>query len=171
MKALLLAAVAAVILPAAAQARPVWTFDRDDAGHARLIFADPEDGGEGDPPMLTCTPRGQMTVLTYADGAHFPLHTASEQSQERLDRQGRPGPWPAQVRVSSGGVTAMAPGHAEYGGEMNDTSVVRGVLPLTSPVIRAFRTTGRLRLVAFGEDAGLTPVPQPLLRRFMAACR
>lgn len=172
MKAALLSAVIAVaVLPAVAQARPVWTFDRDDDRHAHLLFADPEDGGEGDPPSITCTPNGSVTLTSFVDGDHFPLHSANPQSDVKLDSHGRRAPWISQVRVSSGAVSALAPARAEYGGEMNGTTVVRAVLPRTSPVYRAFTASGRIRVVAYGQDAGLTPVPRRLLTRFVAACR
>lgn len=171
MKLIALAAAALLILPATAQARSAWSFNRD-GGSPTLLFIDPEDGGEGDVPTLSCSVRtGQVTALAFADSDHFPLHRANEQSMVQLDAHGRPGPWPARLTVSSGAVSVVAVGRAEYGGEMNSTTLVRGVLPLTSPVIRAFAASGRIKLVAYGQDAELTRVPMPLVTRFMTACR
>ena len=171
MKALLLAAIATLARPAVAQSRPVWTFDHDEHGQAFLLFADPEDGGEGDPPSITCGPRGQVTLESFVDGEHFPLHRAGPDSMVQLDAHGRREPWQTQIRVSSGAVQALAPARSEYGGEMNGTTLVKGYLPRTSPVYRAFAASGRIRVVAYGQDAGLTPVPRRLLTRFVAACR
>jgi hypothetical protein len=171
MKRLALAAAVLLLLPAAAQARPAWSFNRE-GGNPTLLMIDPEDGGEGDVPTLSCSPRtGQVTALAFTDSDHFHLHTANPQSMVQLDEHNRPGPWPARLTVSSGPVSAVAVGRAEYGGEMNATTMVRGVLPLASPVIRAFAASGRIRFVAYGQDAQLIRVPMPLVSRFMAACR
>ena len=158
-----------VAFPFVAQARPAWTFSTERLG-ASLTLVDPDDGGEGDNPSLTCS-RGRFTALAFADGDHFPLHTSGPQSMIQLNSQGRPGPWPSRLTISSGAVSVVAVGRAEYGGEMNGTTLVRGTLPMTAPVVRNFTATGRIRLVAYGQDANLPPVPRPLLARFTSACR
>lgn len=161
---LLVPAFLALAGPAAAQDKRVWAIGlpKEGEGVLRYAFPDTDDLAVG----LTCARKtGQVKVI----GA----------SPVRLTEMRDPDAPPAQpivlkrratVNLASGEAVATIPGEVgpdrEHGGSYILTEV-----STASPVIAAFRKTGRLRISVQREVVEAPAAPESLVRKFLGYCR
>jgi hypothetical protein len=162
---LLVPALLALAGPAAAQPdQRIWAIGLPKQGDGVLRFAFPntDDLMVG----LTCAKKtGQVRVI----GA----------SPVRLNEMRDPDAPPAKpivlkrratVNVSSGEASTSIPGEVGPDGQ-HGGSYIMTELSTASPVIAAFRKTGRLRINVQREVVEAPPAPGGLVRKFLGYCR
>ena len=166
MKALLFGALLAAAQPAlaAAQETREWGL-LVERGEAFLGWATPDS--EDEAVGLSCVHgEGVIRLDVWADTTHG-FDRAADGAWR--NNAGAVEPWSGYAAVRSG-ATREAVEVDAYQHPSGHGSNVRMRIPSESPLWEAFRGAGELRVEVYDEVIAPAPAPQPLVKRFFAAC-
>lgn len=163
-RALPLILLALTASPALAQNQRVWGYDGGE--HPVLYFAIP-DSDDVSVTFHCDAGEGVVRILTFVD--HAIAVGNPREDGKWLDAKGRPEPWPAKMTLASGGVTVSVAAQARSD-EMSGGSTVEARLPVTAPVLAAFRKTGSFNTLAFGQTQALSGAPGKDVEALLRDC-